>query len=744
MAEKLPIFELEIELGKAQQDVRATKIAIEELKKESQRLKETEGELSDAYIESQASLKVLQSELRTNERLTQNVISANNANTGSVDQLRKQLAVVSVQWAKLSEDERRNTDQGKLLTKQKLQLTNALKAEERATGDARRNVGNYNESISNSLGLFSQFVPAIGRASTAARGLGKAFTVALGPLGLVVAAIALVVGGLKAFFTASEEGQDAWDEFGSTTDVIIGNITDRLSDLGEAILKPKETINEISNFFSKTFGQYWGGIIDKTVAQFKKFFNSINLEYQKFKDIFTDNAKAIEEAQKKIEESNKKIEEANKKIIEGIIATKKAYDEAKKSIKDFNEETQREIEIAQKLAKQQASLNKQARNSLISNARDEEKIAELRAKVAQKEVYDSKQRLQFLDEAIKLEQEVLKRNLSIAQQKAYIKTEQNKLSKSTREDLDEEAKLIADIYKTRTQNFEKTRRLELERSTLLKQIREEEQAGFKKGADEFERALLEEAEAAKRALEDAVKIQKQADESRRSQREQATQQRMLELDAEYEANKNNVFRTLDLEDEKLQLRYDKEIEFAHKIGADTTYIEQKYANASIEIERAKKDAKFALAEEFAGNLATIFGEQTAVGKAAAVAETTINTYRSATAAYSALAGIPVVGPALGAVAAAAAVAAGLKNVKEILAVKTGLPGDSTPNVSTPSAVSTPTQVRASGAPSINEGIVSRETIVANTEQPKMQTAVVIDEVTKKQATQKNISVASNI
>ena len=43
---------------------------------------------------------------------------------------------------------------------------------------------------------------------------------------------------------------------------------------------------------------------------------------------------------------------------------------------------------------------------------------------------------------------------------------------------------------------------------------------------------------------------------------------------------------------------------------------------------------------------------------------------SATAAFKSLAGIPVVGPVLGAVAAAAAIVAGLKNVKAILAVKT--------------------------------------------------------------------------
>jgi len=65
----------------------------------------------------------------------------------------------------------------------------------------------------------------------------------------------------------------------------------------------------------------------------------------------------------------------------------------------------------------------------------------------------------------------------------------------------------------------------------------------------------------------------------------------------------------------------------------------------------------------------------AVGKAAAIATATIDTYKSANEAYAAMAGIPVVGPYLAGIAAAAAVVAGLENVANIagvqLAVGTG-------------------------------------------------------------------------
>lgn len=59
----------------------------------------------------------------------------------------------------------------------------------------------------------------------------------------------------------------------------------------------------------------------------------------------------------------------------------------------------------------------------------------------------------------------------------------------------------------------------------------------------------------------------------------------------------------------------------------------------------------------------------AVGRAAAIVNATVQTYQAATGAFASLAGIPIVGPALGAAAAAAAVVAGLANVAKIKSTK---------------------------------------------------------------------------
>lgn len=79
--------------------------------------------------------------------------------------------------------------------------------------------------------------------------------------------------------------------------------------------------------------------------------------------------------------------------------------------------------------------------------------------------------------------------------------------------------------------------------------------------------------------------------------------------------------------------------------------------------------KIALAENALSTMANILGKESKAGKAIAIAQATMDTYKSAVSAYGAMATIPIVGPALGAVAAGAAVAAGLANVKKITSTK---------------------------------------------------------------------------
>lgn len=83
--------------------------------------------------------------------------------------------------------------------------------------------------------------------------------------------------------------------------------------------------------------------------------------------------------------------------------------------------------------------------------------------------------------------------------------------------------------------------------------------------------------------------------------------------------------------------------------------------------------QLSIAGKFFGQIAALQNSKSKamfkIGKAAAIAQATIDTFTAANGAYSALASIPIIGPALGAAAAAAAVVAGLINVRKIASQK---------------------------------------------------------------------------
>ena len=81
------------------------------------------------------------------------------------------------------------------------------------------------------------------------------------------------------------------------------------------------------------------------------------------------------------------------------------------------------------------------------------------------------ERLALLDEAIKLETQILKRNEDIAKQKLQIKLEQDKLSNSTKEDLEEETRLEVELINLKTQSANTQRKLQSERLSVAREVR---------------------------------------------------------------------------------------------------------------------------------------------------------------------------------------------------------------------------------------------------------------------------------
>lgn len=102
---------------------------------------------------------------------------------------------------------------------------------------------------------------------------------------------------------------------------------------------------------------------------------------------------------------------------------------------------------------------------------------------------------------------------------------------------------------------------------------------------------------------------------------------------------------------------------AQKKAAEDTDKIGKWLNSE---EKKRLDEKVLAVAATLRIVSSLVDEQSVAGKAIAVALTTIDTYQSATAAYKSVVGIPVVGPTLAPIAAAAAIAAGLLSVKKII------------------------------------------------------------------------------
>jgi len=171
--------------------------------------------------------------------------------------------------------------------------------------------------------------------------------------------------------------------------------------------------------------------------------------------------------------------------------------------------------------------------------------------------------------------------------------------------------------------------------------------------------------------------------------------------------------------------------FDNKLISEKEYTDGVNANADARIEIDKKEtaAKIENAQKISallGGLSDVMGKETAAGKAFAVAQATIDTYLAAQKAYQSMVGIPVVGPALGAVAAGVAVAGGIKNVKSILAVKTPAGGGASGSAPTAQAAPAVTPQM----PTIGQSPITA--LQSSTKQAPIKAYVVESDVTSSQ------------
>ena len=251
-----------------------------------------------------------------------------------------------------------------------------------------------------------------------------------------------------------------------------------------------------------------------------------------------------------------------------------------------------------------------------------------------------------------------------------VKKEADQYEVQNKTKIDSETRFTAELIVQEQARQDAIYQKKVEALEKEKQLKQEAHDWDYKAEEEYQsqlRTLQEEHDTQRRELK------KQADEQDKEQKKLNAdldfQEKIARLESEGAGEYEIRYAQLENENALAIQKADEQ----HQAGqlSDEQYqrnlelIRKNYAKKKIAIDKSVEDAKLQAFQSVFGQIKGLVGEQTALGKAAAIAETTINTYMAAQKAYSAMSGIPVVGPALGAVAAAAAITSGLMNVAKI-------------------------------------------------------------------------------
>lgn len=296
-----------------------------------------------------------------------------------------------------------------------------------------------------------------------------------------------------------------------------------------------------------------------------------------------------------------------------------ALESVRQQFKGINEEIANEAKAAVDLEKQFQSLRDEEISLITVNAQRRKGIDEARL-AAEDETLSIQKRIEALDTAAELENAILADQLRIAQERARISSEQLALGESSRAEIEENARLQAQVAELESQSLRQQRSIATRRNALVKQGAAEQQAALKAEWD------------ARTELNKAVEV----------------------------VNNKNYQSTA--------ARVKAETQLISKGMEQNLKIYQSGKKKEVAIEKATSEQKMALAGQTLGMIAGLLGENSKAGKAAAIAQATINTYEGITAVLKNETTIPEpFGTIQKIVSAGTVLASGLQAVRQIQA-----------------------------------------------------------------------------
>ena len=529
-------------------------------------------------------------------------------------------------------------------------------------------------------------------------------------IGTGIGALLIAVVALGAAFTSSEKGQNKFAKIMAVIGSVTGNLVTMLSDLGEKIMSafsdPKQALIDFKD-----------AIIENVTNRITSLIETFGYLGSAIKKVFQGDFSGAMDSAKA----------AGSSFVDTMTGVKGTIDKVSNSVSALSAELIREAKIAGRIADQRAKADKLDRDLIVERAKANRSRAELLEKAVNKELYSAAQRIEFLKEAGKIEDEITAKEIEAAKLRYNAKVAENALANSTKDDLLEEANLKASLINLETAKLTKAKEV----TTQIIALNAEEAAALKvidderiRLEDEASQAHLEREKTRRGKLNDLMKTM--------------NEQRINDLADTFEKQAFNRQQAA------ISQLTDLEANEAERAGI-VTYWENKVTAARKKDQALMLKMKLDGAKQVLSGLAGVLGKESAAGKAAAIAATTIDTFQSATASYKSLAGIPIVGPALGAAAAGVAIASGFKQIQAIKA--TPLPklaGVQSPSVSasTPSAsgYSVPPSFNTVGASSTNQ---LADAIGGQAQKPT-RAYVVSTDVTTAQSLDRNIITGATV
>lgn len=477
MAEQI-LLDLEIPTG----DAEAAINSITRLRNEVEQLKKSQQEIdksSPAWTKQQVEIKKLSGEMRKQERLLIAMNKVQDVNNLTIEEAREQLKVVSAEWARVTKLEGENTEQSKKLEKAKTALTERLKEVEKATGDNRRNVGNYSDSMKEALqtsGLFTREQQALAQVQAVVKTATQAstksinlFKVALAATG--IGAVVLALGTLVTYLTSTQAGMD--------------KVTAVTRPLVAIFEKMKGVVQELGGSVFKGLGLILKGDIREGIEALG---SGLKDAVKNTRDAIKDGA----EAGKELDRIQKQIERTEIELTTRRTELNRVFEESKSIAQDITKSEKERVAAAKEamaaqreLADQELELlnlrieKKEIENSLNDTLREDD--LELQQLIAQRSEFEAR--------AIQRSTEARNQLNTIREQgRKAREAEANKELQAELKLQEERAKQVAERAQAQADREERQFLVNLQKRLLAGEITEEE---FRKKQIEREVALAQ-------------------------------------------------------------------------------------------------------------------------------------------------------------------------------------------------------------------------------------------------------------